>query len=179
MQVKGNQKSLEENCRQIIADQTPIDIFEDHEKGHGRIEYRKTEIYNTGNQGVSLDLEWANYAKIIVSVTRERSVFSTKDKVYKTSREVSLYLATFKSSAKVFHHAIRAHWGIENRNHNVRDTTMKEDLSRIRINPGNFSVLRSFALNIMRKNNVNNISDAIYSNALNLPKFIKKCQHLF
>jgi predicted transposase YbfD/YdcC len=62
--------------------------------------------------------------------------------------------------------AIRHHWGIENRNHYVRDVTLFEDKSRIRIKPGHFARLRSFALNILRANGTENISKEIYINAL-------------
>jgi len=39
------------------------------------------------------------------------------------------------------------HWLVENSNHYVRDVTMLEDSSRIRINAHIFAKLRSFALN--------------------------------
>jgi hypothetical protein len=45
---------------------------------------------------------------------------------------------------------------------------LQEDASRIRRNPGIFARLRSFALNILRKNKVTNVSEALYDNALNL-----------
>ncbi|MGC8537008.1 MAG: hypothetical protein ACP5QR_16030, partial [Rhizomicrobium sp.] len=45
--------------------------------------------------------------------------------------------------------AIRAHWGIENSSHYVRDVTFAEDRSRIRTNPGVIARLRSFAFNIL------------------------------
>jgi predicted transposase YbfD/YdcC len=58
--------------------------------------------------------------------------------------------------------AIREHWSIETRSHYVRDVTFAEDASRIRCNPGIFARLRSFAANILRFNNVSNISNARY-----------------
>ncbi|VAX37316.1 hypothetical protein MNBD_UNCLBAC01-53, partial [hydrothermal vent metagenome] len=64
--------------------------------------------------------------------------------------------------------AIRNHWSIENSNHYVRDVSMNEDKSRIRINSDIFARLRSFALNIMRSNDVKNIGAEMYGNALNL-----------
>ena len=63
---------------------------------------------------------------------------------------------------------IRGHWGIENKNHYVRDVTLLEDDSRIRIKPGHFSRLRSMALNILRANGVKNVREAIYANTLNV-----------
>ena len=56
--------------------------------------------------------------------------------------------------------AIRGHWSIENRSHYVRDGSFAEDASRIRCNPGIFARLRSFAANILRFDNVRNVTDA-------------------
>ncbi len=61
---------------------------------------------------------------------------------------------------------VRKHWYIENKDHHVRDVTLREDESRIRGNPENMSVLRSFALNVLRKNNVKNIKGELYGNSL-------------
>ena len=44
--------------------------------------------------------------------------------------------------------AIRNHWAIENQNHWVRDVTLAEDVSRIRINPSIMARLRSQALRL-------------------------------
>jgi hypothetical protein len=59
-------------------------------------------------------------------------------------------------------------WGIENRDHYVRDVTLGEDDSRIRHRPGAMARIRSAALNILRANGVQNVSQALYINALNL-----------
>ncbi|MBC7953927.1 MAG: transposase [Rhodospirillaceae bacterium] len=59
--------------------------------------------------------------------------------------------------------AIRGHWGIENRNHYVRDVSCDEDKSRIRDNPGIIARARSFALNIMRKNGITNVAQALWN----------------
>jgi len=69
--------------------------------------------------------------------------------------------------AKTFASAIRNHWAIENKNHWVRDVTLAEDASRIRINPGVMARLRSHALNIARANGGVNIAKAIWNAALN------------
>jgi len=50
----------------------------------------------------------------------------------------------------------------------VRDVTLSEDKSRIRTNPHIFAKLRSFALNILRKNDVQNVSLELFENCLNL-----------
>jgi predicted transposase YbfD/YdcC len=63
-------------------------------------------------------------------------------------------------------HAIRRHWGIENRLHYTRDGTMAEDASRARKNSGIMARIRSFAASILRTNKVANMTDARYRNAL-------------
>jgi hypothetical protein len=55
---------------------------------------------------------------------------------------------------------------IENQNHWVRDVTLAEDASRIRINPGIMARLRSQTLNIARANGVTNIAKALWAAAL-------------
>ncbi|MCP4359234.1 MAG: ISAs1 family transposase, partial [Chloroflexi bacterium] len=106
--------------------------------------------------------------KVIIKVTRYRRVFDTKTKTWKESDEVSYYISTIDLSARLFCQAIRNHWGIENRDHHVRDVTLGEDKSRIRINPHIFAKLRSFALNILRKNKVENVSSELFDNCMNL-----------
>lgn len=82
--------------------------------------------------------------------------------------ETAYYISTIPLNAEVFCKNIRNHWGIENRNHYVRDVSMNEDKSRIRINPDIFARLKSFALNILRANKVANIADELYSNCINI-----------
>jgi len=71
-------------------------------------------------------------------------------------------------TAEAFGRAVRAHGGIENRAHHVRDRILGEDASRIRRHPGIFARIRSFALNILRAHGVANVSEAIDTNALSL-----------
>jgi hypothetical protein len=54
----------------------------------------------------------------------------------------------------------------------VRDTRLDEDASRILRNPGIFALLRSFALNLLRFNQVDNISLGLYDNALSLDRVL-------
>jgi hypothetical protein len=62
--------------------------------------------------------------------------------------EVAYYVSSAADlSATAWAAEIRGHWGIENRNHYVRDVSCDEDRSRIRDNPGIIARARSFALN--------------------------------
>ncbi len=69
-------------------------------------------------------------------------------------------------SAAYYGNAIRGHWETENPNHHVRDKALQEDASRIRKNPGIMARLKSFGLNILRLNDVRNITLARFENAL-------------
>jgi len=99
-------------------------------------------------------------------VERKRDICDTKKKRWKSTDETAYYISTISLSAEEFCKAVRNHWGIENRNHHVRDVSMNEDKSRIRNNPGIFARLRSFALNILRVNKVKNIADELFYNCV-------------
>jgi predicted transposase YbfD/YdcC len=81
-------------------------------------------------------------------------------------QETAFYASSVLLPAKTFASAIRNHWAIENQNHWVRDVTLAEDASRIRVNPGIMARLRSHALNIARANGATNIADALWTAAL-------------
>ncbi len=132
-------------------------------KTRNRIESRKVEIFIAPI--LTDDVKWT-LVKVVVKVERYRQVFDTKTKTWKNSDETSFYISTSGLSAQEFCQAIRNHWGIENRNHHVRDVTMGEDKSRIRTNPHIFAKLRSFALNILRKNKVENVSLELFDNCM-------------
>ena len=81
-------------------------------------------------------------------------------------RETAFYASSVMLPAETFAPAIRNHWAIENQNHWVRDVTLAEDASRIRVNPGIMARLRSQTLNIARANGTTNIADALWAAAL-------------
>ena len=88
------------------------------------------------------------------------------------AEETAFYACQVRLDAATFGRAVRAHWGIENRDHHVRDRILREDDSRIRRRPGIFARLRSFALNILRAGGVGNVSEAVYVNALSLDRLL-------
>jgi predicted transposase YbfD/YdcC len=165
-QVKGNQKTLLNDCLTISETSRPTEVYQEPvTKTRNRIESRKVELFisPTLTDGEQWDL-----VEVVIKVQRYRQLFNTKTKTWKNGDETSFYISTIVLSAQEFCQAIRNHWGIENRNHHVRDVTMGEDKSRIRINPHIFAKLRSFALNILRKNNVENVSLELFDNSMNL-----------
>lgn len=170
VQVKANQPTLLKDC-QSISDTSSADAVytEPLTKVRNRIESRQVEVF------VAPDLthadKWDAVAAVI-KVDRHRQFFDTKTKTWKTSDETAFYISTTLLPAQVFCQAIRQHWGIENSNHYVRDVTLGEDQSRIRDNPHMFAKLRSFALNILRSNNVQNVSMELFNNCMNFDRLL-------
>ena len=170
VQVKGNQKTLLNDCLSISETTIPDEVYQEPvTKARNRIESRKVEIFIAPSL---TDGEQWTFVKVIVKVQRDRQMFDTKTKTWQNSDEISFYVSTIILSAQEFCQAIRNHWGIENRNHYVRDVTLGEDKSRIRTNPHIFAKLRSFALNILRKNNVENVSLELFENCMDLDKVL-------
>jgi len=169
VQVKSNQKFLLEDCRDTALLEPAFQTYvSPAEKARGRIEQRKVEIF--GNFSAT-DAKWDGLIREMIKVSRIRQVFDTKEKDWKSSEEVAYYIST-ELTAKEYYLAIRNHWAIENRSNNVRDNALGEDASRIRKNPGIFARLRSFALNTLRANNVDNIALELYGNSLNINRVL-------
>jgi hypothetical protein len=89
-------------------------------------------------------------------------VRDTKTGLLTPRSEIAYYAFPVIPLAITANDAIRGHWGIENRVHYSRDVSFSEDASRIRTRPGIVATVRSFALNILRFNGANNISQARY-----------------
>ncbi len=170
VQVKGNQKTLLNDCQTIAATARPDEVYQEPlTKTRNRMESRQVEIFISPSL---TDEEQWTLVQVMVKVQRFRQLLDTKTNTWNNSDETSFYVSTIILSAQEFCQAIRNHWGIENRNHYVRDVSMGEDKSRIRTNPHIFAKLRSFALNIMRKNNVENVSLELFENCMNLDKVL-------
>ena len=71
----------------------------------------------------------------------------------KTSVERRYFICSIAANAKSFAHAVRAHWGIENRLHWRLDVVMREDDCRIRKDnsPAVLAMLRHLGLNLFEK----------------------------
>jgi predicted transposase YbfD/YdcC len=168
-QVKANQEALLSAVQQATH-AVPLSQTSQFDHARSRIERREIKVFAAAPLLAALPEPdgWAPLIKAVVQVYRHTDGFDTRSGDWRLRTETAYYVATELRSAEVFAEAIRGHWGIENRQHYVRDVTLKEDASRIRCNPGIFARLRSFTLNILRRNKVINISEALYDNALNL-----------
>jgi hypothetical protein len=166
VRLKPNQPGLHEAVARLCAERDPVDRHETVDRGrHGRQEHRRVEVFAVADQ---LPPEWRGTIACAARVSRLSWCKDTRTGLWRPRREVAYYVSQVRLDAENFGWAVRAHWGIENRDHHVRDRILREDDSRIRRQPGIFARLRSFALNILRANGVGNVSEAIYTNALSL-----------
>jgi predicted transposase YbfD/YdcC len=80
-------------------------------------------------------------------------------KVYK---QMAYYISSVALEAEAFGQVIRGHWHIENRLHWVKDVVLREDCSRIRNEQaaGNFSLVRSMVMNLLRIQGYHSITQA-------------------
>ena len=72
----------------------------------------------------------------------------------KETVETRYYISSLEVSVKLFAHAVRSHWGIENGCHWTLDMTFREDESRIRDQHlrENFAWLNWFVLSLLKQN---------------------------
>lgn len=164
MQVKGNQPGLLQHCEHVAATAAPIATADSRDLARNRQEDRHVEVYAPG--GALCDGEWGTLIAAIVRVTRSTLIRSAATGMWKRREEAPFYASSVMLPAETFASAIRGHWAVENENHWVRDVTLAEDASRIRVNPGVMARLRSQALNIARANGVENIARALWSGAV-------------
>ncbi len=117
-----------------------------------------------------MDEQWAQHIQTVVCIERNRQVKNTATGQGEKSEEKALYLANDLLDAKQANQLVRDHWGIENKNHYVRDVSFFEDSHKIRKNPFNFAILISMALNFFRYNEFSNIKQQRYAFSLDWTK---------
>ncbi len=89
---------------------------------------------------------WKNVTRIIEV---RRTVFHKKK--LKTSQEIIHYVSNLKATASEFNKGIRNHWLVESM-HWIKDVIFNEDNACIiqEQSAANFSIMRSFAINLIR-----------------------------
>lgn len=145
--VKNNQELLFQNIEDEFRFSKEIEIDEDIDTGHGRIETRKCSVIKNLQHVENRD-KWLGLNTVIkIESTRE---FKNSDKP--KEQAVRYYISSLVVSAKEFQHIIRSHWSIENKLHWTLDVAFAEDQSRKRDENAaqNFSVLLKIALNLLK-----------------------------
>jgi predicted transposase YbfD/YdcC len=155
---------LVQNAEATCARQQPTSSETSITKARNWRETRTVDVFSAAH--AVADTEWKHLIKDVVRVTRDVLHRSARTGLWSTTAEVAYYLTGFDASAGQAGSAIRNHWRIENSLHYTRDVTFQEDQSRIRCNPGIFARIRSFAYNILRRNQTTTFNQQRYAAAL-------------
>ncbi len=150
--VKDNQPSLHDDIRRLLDDPDAKlhSSFDNTDGDHSRIEVRRHRV--------SHDVDWLNAARRYPgapSFPGLRAVAMVKAEVERggsTSLERRYYLSSLPLDARLFAHAVRCHWHVENRLHWILDVVFHENLSRLRsgMGPQNMATVRHMAMNLLR-----------------------------
>lgn len=147
--LKENQEKLHSYIKFFFETKIPTDhqefkIYEENNKGHGRIENR-TYYITDKIEWLPKKEGWKDLKSIVmVKSTREvRKIVTVENRFYLTS---------LPPQPELIGQAIRSHWGIENSLHWILDVTFREDDSRIREKNAieNISLVRKIALNLLQ-----------------------------
>ena len=162
--VKGNQPTLHQAFKQVQQEQIPISEHIESDNSHGRSVKRWVSIYSPSDIVIK---QWPNASSMIVrqsSGQRDGKPFCC----------VSYYLSDRVLDAASAGSIIRQHRDIENGLHWVRDVVLGEDASLItkRIPAINWSVMRSFVVNIFRAAGKVSLTQAIRMYSHDIPTLI-------
>ena len=150
--LKGNQETLEKAVKDHIDEQSKNDFADvqarrhiTKEKGHGR-----EEIRSYIQMPVPKDLRGSELWKSLKSIGMATLVCTRNGE---TTTETRYYISSLEVSVRLFAHAVRSHWGIENSCHWSLDITYREDESRIRDRHmrENFAWLRRITLSLLKQ----------------------------
>jgi predicted transposase YbfD/YdcC len=135
----------------------------DYNKGHGRCEKRTIETTTALNEIVA-KLGWSSVQQVF-RITRERTTKDRESGERKTTTEVVYGITDLTREQADAERLIgynRAHWGIENKSHHVRDVTFFEDAHRARtaFGPIVMSSMRNTAITICRLYKYVNMAEA-------------------
>jgi predicted transposase YbfD/YdcC len=127
-----------------------IETHTDIDKGHGRIEDRRTAVLRDtdwldGARRFPGELRLPGAACLIRATTRVESRGTTR-------AETRYFISSRALTAAGAATAVREHWAIENRLHWVLDVTFGDDQCRLRKGHGarNMATVRHFAFNLVR-----------------------------
>ena len=122
-------------------------LFKSRNKGHGRIDTRMC-LATECPTWVEGKEQWAGLRSIAL-------IEATRTSEGKTSVERRYFISSLPPDAQQIAHAIRSHWGIENKVHWILDMAFREDECRVRKDhaPANMATLRHITLNLVKQEN--------------------------
>lgn len=146
--LKGNQGNLYEDVTLWFEEREHdnTEFFQTVDGDKGRIETRSYSQCEDIDWLRERHPDWAD----LTSIGR---VISTREVDGKTTTQTRYFISSLPLDVKRFAHAVRSHWGIENRLHWVLDMTFRDDDSRVRKDqaPKNFAVIKHMAMNLLNK----------------------------
>jgi predicted transposase YbfD/YdcC len=142
--VKGNQSSLEDEVHSLCKKCNPLSDSTIVEKGHGRIETRRCQIFEKGFF-VDEDKRWKGMQTVI-------KITSLREQGDKKETQERYYISSLDPKHD-FNAMIRSHWGVENKLHWTLDMVFREDEQRKRDKhaAANFAIVRKITLNLLKK----------------------------
>ena len=149
--VKDNQPKLHQQIQEVAATKPPASRDVSRERTRNRVTQRTVSVFH---QNIDVSPDWPGL-KSLIKVER---IGTRAGKKY---HEVVCYISSLMATAAEFAAGIRGHWGIENRLHWVKDVLFEEDTSRLLAGnaPANFSVMRATAINLIRRNGYDSITN--------------------
>lgn len=155
--LKGNQDYLSKRVRKEFDNlskkgpkKVTVENYQEQSEGHGRAELRRCSVItkkDNKNWEVNPLEKWPSLNSLI-QITSERTNKLTGE----ASSQTRYYISSSTDNASSLLKYVRSHWEVENKLHWVLDVVFKEDDSRSRsgYSPENFSMLRQFALNLIK-----------------------------
>jgi len=154
--LKGNQETMHD----AVEEYWDMLDFSKPQAQAKYIKFRSVSTYDekhgrkeTRDYAVSDDVQWLHqqFPKW-KSVNSIGVVESTRDTGEGAKTERRYFVSSLGADEEQFAHAVRAHWGIENRLHYMLDVIYREDACRVRkdYSPRTLALIRKIALTIAR-----------------------------
>ena len=144
--VKDNQKSLNDEVKELCCNYKPIDVDNEIDSYSGKVIQRKCEVFKANPKVITTSSRWAGLKQVIkVTCT------TTNKASGETVEDIRYYIVNSKFDAAHYLASTKNHWSIENDCHWQLDISFNEDETRKTKNSAkNFSRLLRFALNCVR-----------------------------
>lgn len=150
--LKGNQGNLYDEVENFFKQAIVVELEE------SGCDYYKNEEYSRGRRELREvwtidDIDWLPQKDQWTGLKSLVCLKSTRTQKGVCTVESRYYISSLSSNAFKLAHAIRSHWGIENKLHWQLDVSYGEDNCKICKDHGaeNFSVIRRATLNILKK----------------------------
>lgn len=138
----------------------PTSVDTSFEQTRARLTERRVSVFDNLDH---ISDDWVGLKRIV-------QVERLGTRAGKPYEETVYYISSIALEASDFAQGIRGHWGVENRLHWVKDVVFDEDKAQMvdGYASANFSILRSFVINLFRHNGFDSLTRAIRHCAHNI-----------